>query len=173
MIVFSRRLTASELCHATTTNNNKREAERRKAHCPTYVRVKRGCAWLESRAPPFGAHAAALATGCYPDGSALEPGFPRPLAQGVAGERTFCPRRPTTKATKTAVKHAPCRPVLVPVDRGSEAARVRIGNSARGDRTSLRSYGMPSGTAPFTERGAILLLKRGRIVKEKVTSPTT
>ena len=42
----------------------------------------------------------------------------------------------------------------MPVDRGSEAARVRIGNSARGDRASLRCYGMPSGTAPFTERDA-------------------
>jgi hypothetical protein len=36
-----------------------------------------------------------------------------------------------------AVKHAPCGPVLVPVDRGPEAARVRIGNSARGHRASL------------------------------------
>ncbi len=100
MIVFSRRLTASELCHATTTNNNKREAERRKAHCPTNVRVKRGCAWLESRAPPFGAHAAALATGCYPDGSALEPGFPRPLARGVGGERKFLPTAPNDQSNK-------------------------------------------------------------------------
>jgi len=33
-----------------------------------------------------------------------------------------CPLRQTA-----AVKHAPCGPVLVPVDRGSEAARVRSG----------------------------------------------
>jgi hypothetical protein len=36
--------------------------------------------------------------------------------------RGFCPLRQTA-----AVKHAPCGPVLVPVDRGSEAARVRSG----------------------------------------------
>jgi hypothetical protein len=106
-------------------------------------------------APPFGAHAAALATGCYPDGSASEPGIPRLSAQGVGrkccGRKECFARRaeqPNERKT-TAVKHAPCRPVLMPVDRGSEAARVRIGNSARGDRTSLRCYGMPSGTAPL------------------------
>jgi Cap4 SAVED domain len=34
-----------------------------------------------------------------------------------------------------SVKQAPCRPVLLPVDRCPRAARVRIGNSARGHRT--------------------------------------
>jgi len=55
---------------------------------------------------------AALATAFYPDGSAPEPGFPR------LDWRLFCPLRQTA-----AVKHAPCGPVLVPVDRGPEAAR--------------------------------------------------
>jgi hypothetical protein len=48
-----------------------------------------------------------------------------------------------------SVKQAPCRPVLVPVDRCPRAARVRIGNSARGHRTSLRLFGMPAGQVPF------------------------
>jgi hypothetical protein len=59
-------------------------------------------------------------------------GFPAAFAQ-----RVFCPLRLKDAA---AVKHAPCGPVFVPVDRGPEAARVRIGKkikkSARGDRAS-------------------------------------
>jgi hypothetical protein len=69
---------------------------------------------------------AALATGFYPDGSALEPGFPRRRLTGVL----------PALLKDAAVKHAPCGPVLMPVDRGPKAARVRIGNSARGHRTS-------------------------------------
>ena len=94
---------------------------------------------LQQRARLSALTLAALATGFYPDGSASEPGFPQTAANG-------CFSRFAGKAA--AVKHAPCGPVLVPVDRGSEAARVRIGNSARGDRASLHCYGMPSGTAP-------------------------
>jgi hypothetical protein len=43
------------------------------------------------------------------------------VSRGFGG-RVFGPLRQTA-----AVKHAPCGPVLVPVDRGSEAARVRSG----------------------------------------------
>jgi hypothetical protein len=80
----------------------------------------------DSRAHLSALTLAALATGYYPDGSAPEPGFPRRPLTGVS------PASPTI----AAVKHAPCGPVLVPVDRGPEAARERIGNSARGHRTS-------------------------------------
>jgi hypothetical protein len=52
-----------------------------------------------------------------------------------------------------SVKRAPRRPVLLPVDRCPRAARVRIGNSARGHRPSLRPSGMPSGQAPVGEQG--------------------
>jgi hypothetical protein len=55
-------------------------------------------------------------------------------------------------AKDAAVKHAPCGPVLMPVDRGPRAARVRIGTSARGHRIPLRCYGVPSGTAPSSKR---------------------
>jgi len=64
---------------------------------------------------------AALATGYYPDGSAPEPGFPRRRLTGVL----------PASLKNAAVKHAPCGPVLVPVDRGPEAARERIGKKIR------------------------------------------
>src|SRR6202167_2338970 len=80
---------------------------------------------------------AALATGYYPDGSAPEPGFPRRRLTGVL----------PASLKNAAVKHAPCGPVLLPVDRGPRAARVRIGNSARGHRTppSLSRHAVRNG----------------------------
>jgi len=110
-------------------------------------------------APPFGAHACGTHHRLLPRWLSSRTGFPAAFGANCSGLTTpfalLCPSRRRTKERKrTAVKHAPCGPVLMPVDRGSEAARVRIGNSARGDRASLRCYGMPSGTAPFTERDA-------------------
>jgi len=73
---------------------------------------------------------AALATGYYPDGSAPEPGFPRRRLTRVL------PASPKD----AAVKHAPCGPVFVPVDRYPKAARERKWRaSARGHRISLSS----------------------------------
>ena len=69
---------------------------------------------------------AALATGFYPDGSAPEPGFPRLWLAEL-------PASPND----AAVKHAPCRPVLMPVDRGSRAARVRLAIRPRAPRLAL------------------------------------
>ena len=118
-------------------DGTKREAERRKAHCPTNVRAADKCTQsaqlicLCGRASLFEAARrlsaltlAALATGCYPDGSAPEPGFPR-LRRKVSGARRVLrrlPAAPKNQRIKTAVKHAPCGPVLVPVDRGSSGA---------------------------------------------------
>ena len=127
-------------------SGNKREAERRKAHCPTNVRVKRGCVLLVLRHAAFRRSRSRHSPPVPPDGSAPEPGFPRRWLAGVL------PASPKI----AAVKHAPCGPVFVPADRGPRAARVRIGKkakkSARGHRVPLRCYGLPSGTAPFTER---------------------
>src|ERR1700683_5130340 len=97
----------------------------------------RGCAQNDSRARLSALTLAALATGYYPDGSAPEPGFPRRRLTGVL----------PASLKNAAVKHAPCGPVLVPVDRGPEAARVRIGNSARGHRTppSLSRHAVRNG----------------------------
>jgi hypothetical protein len=81
-----------------------------------------------------------------PDGSAPEPGFPRRRLTGVL---------PASRKD-AAVKHAPCGPVFMPVDRGPEAARERIGrkNPRAGTAPRLRCFGMPSGTAPCTKRGS-------------------
>jgi hypothetical protein len=85
------------------------------------------------RSRPSALTLAALATGYDPDGSAPEPGFPQ---TGLAG----CFAR---LALLSAVKHAPCRPVFLPVDRGPRAARERMAYPPRGHRTSLRFSGLP------------------------------
>jgi len=96
----------------------------------------RGCAQLYLRARLSALSFAALATGYYPDGSAPEPGFPRRRLTGVL------PASPKERKS-AAVKHAPCGPVFLPVDRGPEAARVRKGRtSARGHRIPLSSVGV-------------------------------
>ena len=43
----------------------------------------------------------------------------------------FLPLRQPKRKQHAAVKHAPCGPVFVPVDRGPEAARERIGKKIR------------------------------------------
>jgi len=108
--------------------HEKGKAERRKAHCPTMsaptdksaklVCARRAHCFLQ-RAHLSALTLAALATGYYPDGSAPEPGFPRRPLTGVS------PASPTQKKKHAAVKHAPCGPVFVPVDRGPKAARER------------------------------------------------
>jgi hypothetical protein len=123
------------------------------SQCPRYankcaqfapLNLLRGCATSSQRRARLSALTlAALATGYHPDGSAPEPGFLEAAASGVL---------PAMPQRCVRVKHAPCRPVFLPVDRGPRAARVRIGNSARGDRPSLRLSGMPSGQTPFGER---------------------
>jgi hypothetical protein len=113
----------------------------------------RGCAQNVSRARLSALTLAALATGYYPDGSAPEPGFPRRRLTGVL------PASPNN----AAVKHAPCRPVLLPVDRGPSAARVRIGNSARGHRTPLLVLRCASRTRPFKEARSLQSIRNGAL----------
>src|SRR5262245_28766751 len=60
----------------------KREAERRKAHCPTNVRVKRGRALLSGGAPPFGAHACGTRHRLLPRWLSSRTGFPAALTHG-------------------------------------------------------------------------------------------
>jgi len=122
------------------SGNKKREAERRKAHaihvraaqtsvrsCATHL--LRGCAPFRGT-PPF-----------RRSRSRHSPPAITPMAQPqnrVSRRRTaqvFCPF-----GRLSSVKHAPCRPVVVPVDRGPRAARERIGISARGHRPSLPSF---------------------------------
>jgi hypothetical protein len=99
---------------------------------------------------------AALATGYYPDGSAPEPGFPRRRLTRVL------PASPKS----AAVKHAPCGPVFVPVDRGPEAAREREGRTpARGHRISLSSIRRHRLTSLNNGRGSGVYCRRFRQVK--------
>ena len=74
---------------------------------------------------------AALATGCYPDGSAPEPGFPRRPLTGVSPasptKRTDMPRLSTLRADRSL-----CRSTGDPKPPGSGLAK----KSARGHRTS-------------------------------------
>src|ERR1700722_4394323 len=105
----------------------KRSAERRIVQpCPhRYTGLRnssvRGCAPLSFFAARrlSALTLAALATGYYPDGSAPEPGSPlRPLTDVSSAS-------PAKRKEHAAVKHAPCGPVFVPVDRGPKAARER------------------------------------------------
>jgi hypothetical protein len=99
---------------------------------------------------------AALATG-YPDGSAPEPGFPQRPLTGVS------PASPTKEKKVAAVKHAPCGPVFVPVDRGPEAARERIGKKirARGPHLAFAVSACRPERRPAQSRVAYPVTERG------------
>jgi hypothetical protein len=60
---------------------------------------------------------------------------PRTGFPDVSNSRVFCPL-----ASSRRLSTLRADPVLLPADRGPRAARVRIGNSARGHRTSLRFF---------------------------------
>ena len=115
--------------HPTKLPDKNREAERRKAHCPTNVRVKRGVRAVYLRAHLSALTLAALATGFYPDGSAPEPGFPRRRLTGVlpASPTEKMPRLSTLRADRSL-----CRSTGDPKPPGSGLAK----KSARGHRAS-------------------------------------
>jgi len=74
----------------------------------------------------------------------------------------FCPLR----SNVAAVKHAPCGPVLLPVDRGPEAAREREGRTpACGHRISLSSIRRHRLTSLNNERGRDVYCHRHGKVK--------
>jgi hypothetical protein len=132
----------------------KREAERRKAHCPTNVRAKRGSAPLSlpssaaCRRGTGRGHAAFRRSSLRHSPPASTPmAQPRNRVSRGRGWRVL-PASPN----EAAVKHAPCRPVLVPVDRGSRAARVRLASRPRAPRLALVFTALPSGKAPSNER---------------------
>jgi hypothetical protein len=68
-------------------------------------------------------------------------------------------------AVLPSVKHAPCGPVLVPVDRGPGAARERMADPRAGTAARFRLSGLPSGKAPSVQRGGRFVTKAGTIVK--------
>src|ERR1700685_3129776 len=82
-------------------------------------------AFLFCGTQPFGAHARGTRHRLLPRWLSSRTGFPAAAANG-------CFSRFANQRKKiAAVKHAPCGPVLVPVDRGPEAARERIGKKIR------------------------------------------
>jgi hypothetical protein len=82
--------------------------------------------------PPFGAHAGGTRHRLLPRWLSSRTGFPAASANGCFA------RFAQQKEQNAAVKHAPCGPVFVPVDRGPKAARERKGRaSARRHRISL------------------------------------
>jgi hypothetical protein len=115
----SRGAIAPELCLSPRTKNrlapcNKREAKRRQAHCPTNRRL-RGSASLSGRARL----------------SALHRGTRHRLLPRWLSPRTGFSQRLELAGVLPAyilavVKHAPCGPVLLPVDRCPRAARERV-----------------------------------------------
>jgi hypothetical protein len=177
-IPFSQRPCARVL--PTTTHRkrfapgNRREAKRRKAHVPTISAQQRqtspfadASARLRATlggAPAFRRFTAALTTGYYPDGSAPEPGFRKTRRAGVL---------PIRRMT-SCVKHAPCGPVLLPVDRcprppGSGShSHPRAGTASR-----CRLPKVPSRKAPLVRRDFAHVTKMRTIVKPKVTKKET
>ena len=105
----------------------KREAERRKAHCPTNVRVKRGCALLCGGAPPFGAHACGTRHRLLPRWLSSRTGFPAALTDRCLARFAKPPRFSTLRADRSL-----CRSTGDPKPPGCGAA-----SSARGHRRSL------------------------------------
>ena len=89
---------------------------------------------LREARPPFGAHACGTRHRLSPRWLSSRTGFPRRCDCAV-----FCRQATTLRR----VKHAPCGPVFVPVDRGPRAARERMANPPRGHRPSLRLNGLP------------------------------
>src|SRR3984885_14526628 len=133
----SRGVWAPEFCQATKPSHEAvcvnarpcrrgREAERRKAHCPTVSAptdksAKLVCARLRAVSffcgtPPFGARACGPRRRLLPRWLSSRTGFPAAAADGCF------PRFANPKKKHAAVKHAPCGPVFVPVDRGPSGA---------------------------------------------------
>ena len=121
----SRDAFASELCSQRHQKSarRRREAERRKAHCPANVRRQVAVCALPLWRAPCHRHAAFRRSRLRHSPPALTPmaQLQNRVSRG-GGATGVLPASPKKLA---AVKHAPCRPVLLPVDRGPGAARER------------------------------------------------
>ena len=147
----------------------KRDAERRKAHCPTMsaptdksaklICARRAHCFFQ-RAHLSALTLAALATGYYPDGSAPEPGFPRRPLTGVSPvsptERKNMPRLSTLRADRSL-----CRSTgdLKPPGNGVDET-LRAGTASRS--SSIRRHRL---TSLNNERGGGVYCHCGGKVK--------
>jgi hypothetical protein len=102
----------------------------------------RGCAPFRAR-PPFGAHACGTHHRLLPRWLSPRTGFP------ADGLRECFARL----ALLSAVKHAPCRPVFLPADRGPRAARERMAYPRAGTAPRFRLSGLPFRKGALHERG--------------------
>ena len=93
---------------------------------------------LSGARPPFGAHACGTRHRLSPRWLSPGTGFPEDRLRECFAR----------SALLSSVKHAPCRPVLLPVDRGPRAARERMAYPRAGTAPRFRLSGLPSGKAP-------------------------
>jgi hypothetical protein len=142
--------------------SRKREAEPQKAHCPTNVRVKRGCALLNGGAPPFGAHACGTRHRLLPRWLSFRTGFPAPSADGCFARFAKLPRLSTLRADRSL-----CRSTGDPKPPGCGAA-----SSARGHRGSLSSLRHAFRKGALGERDSLSVSELETNVNEKATAPT-
>ena len=142
---------------------SKREAERRKAHaihvrvcadecariCATYP--LRGCAPTTPPSPACGGGSGKGAPAFRRSRLRHSPPAITPMAQpqNRVSRRRNLRKCFARSALLSSVKHAPRRPVFVPVDRGPRAARERIGIfRARAPPLAFVFQACPSGKAP-------------------------
>jgi hypothetical protein len=110
---------------------------------PLVDAFQRGCAPLSRARPPSGASPRHSPKASTPMAQPQNRVSSRRGAQGVLPARRMTPR----------VKHAPCRPVLLPADRCPGAARERIAFHPRaGTASRVHLPKVPSRKAPFGER---------------------
>ena len=71
------------------------------------------------------------------------------------------------------MQRAPRRPVVVPAGTMPKASRVRIGNSARGDRSRSTLQACLPERRPSIERDSLYVAETGTDVKRQVTAKET
>ena len=101
---------------------------------------------LPTTRPPFGAHACGTRHRLLPRWLSSRTGFPAALADGSFAR--FAKKL-------AAVKHAPCGPVFMPVDRGPEAARERLCENRARAPPSRSAFRFASRKRPFDERDSL------------------
>ena len=128
--------------------------------CATHLLARRASPTLRD-APPFGAHACGTRHRLLPRWLSSRTGFPAAAAQQV-----FC----LLRSNDAAVKHAPCRPVLVPVDRGPESRPSADWQfRPRGPRLAFAVTACRPERRPQQSEMNVAVTKTGTNVKEKVT----
>ena len=118
----------------------------------------------EGARPPFGAHACGTRHRLLPRWLSPRTGFPEDGLRESFARLALLP----------SVKHAPCGPVLLPVDRGPRAARERMAYPRAGTAPRFRLSGLPFRKGALTERGDGYVTEMGTVVKNvaiKRTAP--